>query len=194
MTALRYCASALVLGLLALLVYATLAAGRGRSLVEQISEGKKPPAPAFALGVLWPHTETWPKDAVAALGDGRLSLSELRGHPVVLNFWASWCVACKEEAPLLHAAARAHAGNVLFLGLDIQDLSGDARDFARQYRMNYVSVRDGGGGTYSAYGLTGVPETYYIDARGRIVAHSPGEVSRSDLEQGIAAATSGGRR
>jgi cytochrome c biogenesis protein CcmG/thiol:disulfide interchange protein DsbE len=188
MTALKYGASVAVAGLLALLVWATLAASRGENLVSKIAKGKKPQAPAFALSVLWPHAETWPPAAHAALVDGKLALADLRGRPVVVNFWASWCIPCREEAPRLRAAAQAHAGTVLFLGVDVQDLSGDARRFAGKYHMNYLSVRDKGDSTYRAYGLTGVPETYYLDARGRIVAHSPGEVTRSDLEEGIAAA------
>jgi hypothetical protein len=62
----------------------------------------------------------------------------------------------------------------VFVGIDVQDLTGDARAFARKYRINYVSLRDSGNSAYSAYGLTGVPETYYIDARGRAVAHAIG--------------------
>src|SRR5205823_12339220 len=140
------------------------------------------------LSVLWPHAETCPPRATAAIADGRLALSELRGHPVVLNFWASWCIPCRDEGPILHAGALRHRGRVVFVGVDVQDLTGDARAFARKYRMNYVSLRDNGDSTYRAYGLTGVPETY-IDARGRAVAHAIGVVSTARLEQGIAAIT-----
>lgn len=191
MRVLRGSAVALVLGLLVLLVWATLAASRGQNLVTQIATGKNPAAPAFTLSVIWPHDETWPADARPALTDGRLSLRELRGHPVVLNFFASWCVACKDEALLLHAEAQQRAGRVLFLGVDVQDLTGDARAFARKYRINYVAVRDRSNATYNAYGLTGVPESYFIDSRGRIVVHIPGEATRSTLDQGITAITSG---
>lgn len=186
---LKYLTLLLVASVLALLVWATLAASRGQNLVEKIAAGKKPTAPAFSLDVLWPQTATWPKGLRPALLDGKLSLAELRGWPVVLNFWASWCTACKEEAPILRAGAHAQAGKVVFLGLDVQDLSGDARGFARANGMNYVSVRDGGNSMYQAYGLTGVPESYFIDPRGRIVAHIPGAVSRTTLAQGIAAIT-----
>lgn len=181
----------LVLGVLALLVWATLAASRGENLVSQISKGEKPAAPVFSLSVIWPHAETWPADPRQAIADGRLSLRELRGHPVVVNFFASWCVACKDEAPLLHAEAQRRAGQVLFLGIDVQDLTGDARAFARKYKINYVAVRDRSNATYSAYGLTGVPESYFIDGRGRIVVHIPGEATRATLDQGIAAIMSG---
>ncbi len=179
--------ASLVAAVLALLVWATLAAGRGSSLVAQIAAGKKPQAPAFTLGVFWPQTETWPAGLKAAIADGRLELRELRGHPVVLNFWASWCIPCRQEAPLLHAGALRHRGQVAFVGVDVKDLTGDARDFARKYKINYVSARDGSGDrTWNNYGLTGVPETYFLDANGKIVSHIPGEVTAQTLQEGVA--------
>ena len=105
-----------------------------------------------------------------------------------MNFWASWCVPCKNEAPRLAAAARASQG-VIFLGIDVQDFKSDARGFLTKYGVNYVSVRDGGDSTYSVYGLTGLPETYYVAPQGRIVAHSIGEVSTTELAEGIAEIT-----
>jgi cytochrome c biogenesis protein CcmG/thiol:disulfide interchange protein DsbE len=177
-----------VAGLLVLLVWRVVHAGRGGQLVADVRAGKEPAAPQFTLPVLWARAETWPKKgARPALGDGQLSLRELRGHPVVINFWASWCIPCKHEAPLLAASARAHAGKVAFLGIDVQDFSSDARKFLKRFDTPYVSVHAGGGrsGVYEDYGLTGVPETYWLDARGRIVAHYPGEISREQLEDGI---------
>jgi hypothetical protein len=98
----------------------------------------------------------------------------------------------RSEAPRLAAAAKAHAGSILFVGIDVQDFKSDARRFLTKYRANYVSVRDGGDSTYSAYGLTGLPETY-LDRRGRILAHSVGEVSKTELEQGITLITRASR-
>jgi cytochrome c biogenesis protein CcmG/thiol:disulfide interchange protein DsbE len=188
--ALKLSALAAVVGLLGLLVWATFAAGRGSSLVARVAAGKKPAAPGFNLGVLWAHSETWPPALKAAIADGRLDLRELRGHPVALNFWASWCVPCRQEAPILHASALRHRGRVVFVGVDVRDLTGDARGFTRKYKVNYVSVRDGSGDkTWASYGLTGVPETYFLDAEGRIVAHVPGAVSAQTLEEGIATIT-----
>ena len=188
--ALKLSAIAAVAGFLGLLIWATLAAGRGSSLVAHIAAGKKPAAPAFNLGVLWPHTETWPPELKATIADGKLDLRELRGHPVALNVWASWCIPCRQEAPILHGSALRHRGQVVFVGIDVKDLTGDALGFARKYKVNYVSVRDGSGDkTWNSYGLTGVPETYFINAQGRIVAHIPGAVSAPTLEVGIATIT-----
>jgi cytochrome c biogenesis protein CcmG, thiol:disulfide interchange protein DsbE len=180
-------AVAVVTGLLALLVWRVVHAGAGGRLVADVRSGKKPAAPEFTLPLLWDRAETWPKDARRALADRQLSLRELTGHPVVINFWASWCIPCKHEAPLLAASARAHAGKVAFLGIDVQDFSSDARKFLRRFNTPYVSVHADGGksGVYEDYGLTGVPETYWLDTRGRIVAHYPGEISREQLENGI---------
>ncbi|MGH3083044.1 MAG: TlpA family protein disulfide reductase [Gaiellaceae bacterium] len=184
----RLVALVAVAGLLALLAWRVANAGEGAELVSAIESDKKPRAPGFDLPVLWPHGETWPRQLLSSLADGKVSLAELRGYPVVVNFWASWCVPCEREAPRLTASARAHAGTVAFLGLDVQDFKSDARRFLARFETNYVSVRDGGSSTYSDYGLTGLPETYYLDARGQIVAHSVGEVSRGELEQGVAKA------
>ena len=184
----------LVVGaLFALLVWQVTHASRGSDLVAAIRADKKPPAPEFRLPVIWPHAETWPARSRRVFVGGRLSLRALRGQPVVLNFWASWCVPCKKEAPLLAASAKTHAGKVAFLGVDVQDFTSDARHFLARYHVNYVSVRDGAGSTYDGYGLTGVPETYFVNREGRIVAHVPGQLSGKQLEEGVQLVIGGSR-
>jgi cytochrome c biogenesis protein CcmG/thiol:disulfide interchange protein DsbE len=179
---------ALVVGLLGLLVYRVAQGNPGKGLVASVREHRKPLAPDFNLKVLWAHTETWVASARTSLTNRRVSLLELRGTPVVVNFWASWCIPCGREAPRLNASASAHRGEILFLGIDVKDFSSDARKFLRKHKVNYVSVRDGGGGVYGDYGLTGLPETYFLDRRGRIVAHVIGEISREQIEDGVQAA------
>ncbi len=181
-------AIAAVVGLLGLLVWRVARGEAGGGFVAAIREGKRPVAPEFVLPVIWKHDETWPPQGRQALADGKLGLRELRGYPVVVNFWASWCIPCKEEAPELAAAATRYRDRVVFLGIDIQDFTGDARKFMDDVDAPYVSVRDGTSKTHSAYGLTGVPETFYLDRRGRAVFHSIGAVSKDDLEVGIRAA------
>lgn len=186
--ALQLIALTAVIGMLALLVWQFFAANHGAELVKAIRNGKRPAAPTFTLPVIWTDSPTWPPSLQRLLADKRIGLQQLRGRPVVLNFWASWCVPCKKEAPRLDAVARSHAGNVAFLGIDVQDLTSDARTFLRHHDVRYASVRDNSGVTYNGYGLTGVPETYWLDARGRIVSHFAGPVSTTQLEQGIRAA------
>jgi cytochrome c biogenesis protein CcmG, thiol:disulfide interchange protein DsbE len=182
---LQVLAVAIVAALIGLLVRQTLVRGEGPKLVSAVKAGEDPVAPPFELVLLWEHPETWPSAVRGAIADERVSLRELRGVPVVINFWASWCVPCKAEAPRFVASARKYAGKVTFLGIDVQDFETDARRFLTRYETNYVSVRDGDDSTSSAYGVTGIPETYYLDARGRVVAHSVGEVSAEELEANV---------
>ena len=183
----------LVLALLGLLVWKVAYGSEGSRLVAAIKRGERPAAPAFSLPVIWNRPQTWPERVRPALADGTVALGELRGTPVVVNFWASWCIPCKEEAPFLAAVAQAHRRDVAFLGIDIQDFESDARRFLKKLDVPYPSVRDGTPKTHTAYGLTGVPETYYVDAEGRIVEHAVGAVSRRELEAGIAKLLTGTR-
>jgi cytochrome c biogenesis protein CcmG/thiol:disulfide interchange protein DsbE len=80
---------------------------------------------------------------------------------------------------------------VAFLGLNIQDLRGDARDFSREFGLTYPSVRDARRGVADRYGATGIPETFFVDARGRVVAHVIGVVSEAQLAAGAQAALTG---
>jgi cytochrome c biogenesis protein CcmG/thiol:disulfide interchange protein DsbE len=176
-----------VVSSLALLAWATLTAGQGSSFVAQVSAGAKPRAPGFTLPVIWAHSETWPASLRPALLDRRISLAELRGRPVVINFWASWCGPCRREIPLFtNAAAREH-GRVAFIGVDVQDLTGDAVHFLPKFHVNYVSARDGSDASYRRYGLTGVPETFFLNRSGRAVVHVPGVVDSQTLARGLRA-------
>lgn len=110
-----------------------------------------------------------------------VELAELRGRPVVLNFWASWCDPCREEAPQLAEAARSYADEVQFLGVNILDGREEALRFVAEEEVPYPSVRDPGGRVSRMYRVTGVPETVFVDPDGRIVgtyvgAFKPGEL------------------
>jgi cytochrome c biogenesis protein CcmG/thiol:disulfide interchange protein DsbE len=186
-TLLQAGAVCLVAALLGLLIWDLMGTSKGASFVTKIDQQKNPPAPDFALAVLSDRHENWPSALRPRLDDGRLTLAELRGFPVVLNFWASWCIPCREEASAFRAVTKRYAGRVAFVGMDTQDLKSAARRFLRRYKVNYVSVRDGTDDTYRAYGLTGVPETYFVDRRGRAVGHFVGAISRRDLEHVVRA-------
>ena len=177
-----------VLGLfVALLVYGVISKGVDSTIDSALARGEAPPAQPLALGLLDDGGDPAVKRAAA---DGTVELSELRGRPIVLNFWASWCDPCAVEAPDLVNAAQEN-DEVLFLGVDVQDIRGDAREFMREYGMSYPSVRDGSKDTMREWGVTGLPETYFLTAEGNVAAHVVGVVSPEQLEQGIAAARSG---
>lgn len=116
-------------------------------------------------------------------GDGELSMSDLEGKPVVLNFWASWCGPCKDEAPLLQSAYEEYGDRISFLGVDIRDALSDALEFVDTYGLTYPSVRDEEMRVYADYGLTGQPETFFIDSQGVLVKHVPGPVDEDTLFQ-----------
>jgi len=157
-------AVALVLGLFALLIWKVAQGSH-----KEAAPGK--PAPDFTLSRIG--------------GPGELQLSSLRGKAVVLNFWASWCSPCKREAPALQAVSKTWGKRVVVLGVDVNDFQGDARGFMRKYGLTYPVVHDNKNVTTPKYGLTGLPETFFLDRRGRIVEHVPGEVRAADLNSGV---------
>ena len=130
-----------------------------------------------------------------ATADRRVGLDELRGTPVVLNFWASWCIPCRVEAPLLQRSWTEHGTEgVLFLGLNMQDARQDARDFVAEFDQTFPNVRDPDNATARAWGVSGLPETFFIRLDGRVVGHVIGVVSRQQLENGIQSAVARARR
>jgi cytochrome c biogenesis protein CcmG/thiol:disulfide interchange protein DsbE len=118
-------------------------------------------------------------------GPGKVELTSLRGKVVVLNFWASWCYPCNQEAPALEAATKKWGRRVVVLGVDVNDPVGDARGFARKYRLSYPLVHDNHNVTSPKYGLTGLPETFFIDRAGKLVVHVAGQVEASDIQAGV---------
>jgi cytochrome c biogenesis protein CcmG, thiol:disulfide interchange protein DsbE len=95
-------------------------------------------------------------------------LADLWGKPVLINFWASWCVPCREEAPHLARFDRELKERARLVGVDFQDAKDDALAFVREFGWRFPNVRDPQGQLASRYGLAGLPTTYVVDADGRI--------------------------
>lgn len=180
--------------LVGLLLYGVIARSPNTTIDDSLSRGRAPLAPDFTLAVLQRGTlgPALTRSLRPALADGKLSLRELRGQRVVLNFWASWCPPCRQEAPLLERTWRAaRRQGVLFVGLDMQDITQDARDFMREFRIDYLNIRDPSNPIALRYGVTGLPETYFITPSGRVVSHVIGVSTANDLRAGIAATATG---
>jgi cytochrome c biogenesis protein CcmG, thiol:disulfide interchange protein DsbE len=182
---------ALFVGLLA---YGLLSQAADPTIDSSLAEAKAPPAPEFALDLLQRGAvgARLERSVQRATADGKLALREFRGMPVVLNFWASWCPPCREEAGRLERHWRAGRDDgVMFVGLDMQDLTGDARKFISEFGITYPIVRDPGDDVARDWGVTGLPETFFVSARGRVVGHVIGAVSSRQLADGIGAARVG---
>ncbi len=130
------------------------------------------PAPGFALQLF---------------DGGALKLAELRGRPVVVNFWASWCYpACYDEAPALERAWRRHQDRgAVIVGVDIQDKEDAARKFLQQFSLTFPNGPDPTGKISVDYGVFGVPETFFIDRRGNIRFKHVGPVTDDLLHSEI---------
>jgi cytochrome c biogenesis protein CcmG/thiol:disulfide interchange protein DsbE len=161
-----------VAALLGLLLYGVTANETGQKLDSALAHGRTPAAPALSL----------PRMGAAGTG----SLAAYRGQVVVLNYWASWCVPCREEAPLLerwHKRIAPRRGTVL--GVDALDSTPDARAFVREFHLTYPMLRDGDGHTQKAFGVRGYPETLVLDRRGRIAAIQRGPVDDAFLRDKV---------
>jgi cytochrome c biogenesis protein CcmG/thiol:disulfide interchange protein DsbE len=139
------------------------------------------PGHNFALAVDRGHDPAAPAFDLPRLGaPGKVSLASFHGRPTVINFWASWCVGCKDEAANLDQLARRwQPRGVAFVGIDAEDLGGDAQAFARRFDVRYLLLHD----THTVkddYGVTKYPETFVIDRHGRATAHFAGPIVRAD--------------
>jgi cytochrome c biogenesis protein CcmG/thiol:disulfide interchange protein DsbE len=144
-----------VAALLALLIW-KVAFGRTTGAADELAEGKLVHAPAFTLDRL---------DR-----DGQLAVADLKGKAVVVNFWASWCSPCRDEAPVLQKTyERYRDQGLVVLGVDVNDFRQDARRFMKRYGLSYPVVYDGKGSTVGKWGVRGFPETFFVDRTGKLV-------------------------
>jgi len=112
------------------------------------------------------------------LFDGRkLTLDDLRGKAVFVNFWASWCVPCREEARELEAAwQKIKDKNMVFLGVAVQDTDQQSREFLKEFNISYPNGKDEAGKIAVDYGTWGIPESFFIDPQGRITYKHVGAI------------------
>ena len=166
----RIAAAAGVLALAVLLGWRL--AHQDTKVAKAVAQGKIVAAPAFRL---------------SRLGGGPpVSLAAYRGKAVVVNFWASDCIPCKQEMPRLQAASTRWAGKrVAVVGVDVLDSRTAARDFARAHGVTYTIGVDPLGDLASRYGVAYTPTTFFVDRRGRIVKRVLGPVSASELDAEI---------
>jgi cytochrome c biogenesis protein CcmG/thiol:disulfide interchange protein DsbE len=130
------------------------------------------PAPAFELDRLD--------------GSGRLSLATYQGRVLVVNFWASWCIPCKQENPaLVRVWERYRSSDVVLLGIVYQDTLEAARDYTARMGNTWPSVVDPDGRTAIAYGVFGIPETFFISPDGVIAGRHIGPIDEETLVNGI---------
>jgi len=128
-----------------------------------------------------------PEFALQSLDGGIVRLSDYRGRPVIVNFWASWCVPCREEFPLLRDARERHSGDELeVLGIVHEDGPNAARDFAAGYDARWPLLLDPDNSAWRAYGGVFLPITYYVDRQGIVRAVSYGPPPPDVLEDQIA--------
>lgn len=152
--ALQAAAVALLAALIGLFAHSLL---QGSTTVSaELNDGQRPAAPNFSL----PQLD----------GRGDVALRSLRGKVILLNFWASWCPPCQDEAPLFNQIeARYRRRGVAVVGVDSQDFANDARAFARRLHVNYTLVRDTSNDVTNRWGVTsGFPVTFVIDRSGAV--------------------------
>jgi len=119
-----------------------------------------------------------PRFVLTLFDGGQLSLEELRGQVVVINFWASWCGPCLDEAPILEQVWRDYKDQgVIFAGIDYVDTEPDARAYMKRFDVTYPNGPDLGSKIAQAYHIRGVPETYFVDREGRLAKSKIGPLS-----------------
>jgi len=127
-----------------------------------------------------------PDFALKTFDGPTISLRALRGRPVVLNFWASWCPPCRQEASLLERTWRVYKKQgVAFIGVDIQDREDDALRFIREFDITYPNAPDPTGEVSISYGVSGLPVTFFVSREGQILRRWVGALEKEVLVRSI---------
>ena len=162
--------------LVALLGWKVAEQEQGRGLDAALERGERPRPPELVFETLD--------------GEDEIRLGDYRGQALVLNFWASWCEPCKDEAPLLEETwQRYRDEGLVVIGIDAQDFRTDAQRFVDRYGLTYPIAFDGHGSSLGRFGNTGFPETWFVGRDGRLVGeHIVGPFDREQLEENVRAA------
>jgi cytochrome c biogenesis protein CcmG/thiol:disulfide interchange protein DsbE len=160
--------------LIGLLIYGITHQSASRTLDEAVAHGHPSLAPE-------------PNHRLLSLsGVGRSDLAAYHGEVVLLNFWASWCVPCEEEAPLLeHAQSMLLRNRATVLGVTYRDVTTDSRAFVHRFHLTYPVLRDINGGFAHSYGTDQLPESFLINRQGRVVLISRGEIDEGFVQRAL---------
>ena len=168
----------LVSAIITLCVAGSVAAFAWASAGSPAGPAADPAAAAFSLPVLGHSGQ-------------QVALSDYAGKPLIVNFFASWCPPCQQETPLLARFYRAEHGRVALVGLDENDVLANALAFTHRKGVGYPVGWDPQATAADAYGVSALPQTFFLNAKHRIVEHLYGTVTQAELSKGIALATSG---
>jgi cytochrome c biogenesis protein CcmG/thiol:disulfide interchange protein DsbE len=167
-----------ILGLVVILALAAWAVRSGSGCASPEPTGIAAAEPGQAAPALIGST----------LAGAPFDLSTYRGKPVIVNFWASWCVPCQAEFPLFQSALASHAADGLtMVGVIYQDTPGAAQAFAQGHGASWLDVTDPCGSIATAYTVVAPPQTYFIDGSGLLKSRQIGQLTQADLDRQLAA-------
>ena len=127
-----------------------------------------------------------PDFTLATFEGSTISMETLKGKPIVINFWASWCPPCREEASLLERTWRAYKNlDVIFLGVGVQDRRKDALNYIREFDITYPNGPDPTGEISIDYGVSGLPVTFFVSRKGEILRRHVGAIDKRTLISAI---------
>jgi cytochrome c biogenesis protein CcmG, thiol:disulfide interchange protein DsbE len=168
-----------ITGIAALFIAAVIAVSLATSAKPaSLATSAKPAPPSF------PAAAGFTLPALGQAGQ-QVSLSQYQGKPVIVNFWASWCEPCQKETPLLASWYKQQHGHVVLLGLDENDSTANALKFAHAKGVSYPIGFDPQVTVALAYNVDGLPQTFFLNAKHRIVDHVLGAVTKAELAKGL---------
>jgi peroxiredoxin len=141
-----------------------------------------------------PHVGDTAPDFTLTTHDGKtVSLSDYAGKPVVLNFWASYCIACRKEFPLFRQQLSEHPKDFVVLGVDTKDIESDGKDFAKEKKAKWPIVFDDSSAVAKAYGVGALPQTFFIKPNGKVALRYYAQIPDDKWPDAIAKITRSSR-